>query len=155
MTRVRLVAEFVRIALGVVFLVAANEKFFATQPNPVDGTTGVGTFAAIVARHRVIPEQFSVQAAWGVLVFEVLLGAWLLFGRKPVAAVRVALASLVVFSLYLVCVYLRNGEPTCGCFGVLHANTLGWSIAVNAALIALSVWALVVLKRRPVFGAIA
>lgn len=147
MTRVRLIAEFVRIALGVVFLVAANEKFFTTQPNPVDGTTGVGTFAAIISRHRIIPEALSLQAAWSTLAFECVLGAWLLVGWRPVAAMRVALASLATFSLYLAGVYLRNGEPTCGCFGVLHANTLGWSIAVNLTLGALSVWALLVFRR--------
>lgn len=148
MSRAGLVAEFVRIVLGVVFLVAANEKFFTTQPNPADGTTGVGTFAAIIARHRIIPEALSLHAAWSTLAFECVLGAWLLVGWRPVAAMRVALASLVTFSLYLVGVYLRNGEPTCGCFGVLHANTLGWSIAVNLILAAPSVWALMVFRRQ-------
>ncbi len=150
MTRARLLAEFGRITLGVVFLVAANEKFFTTQPNPVDGTTGVGTFAAVISRHRIIPEALALQAAWSTLVFEMLLGAWLLVGWRPVAPVRIAMGALVAFSLYLAGVYLRNGEPTCGCFGVLHANTLGWSITVNVFLAALSAWVLFVFKGRPI-----
>lgn len=77
-----------------------------------------------------------------LVVFEILLGVWLLSGWRARAARRVALGTLGVFTLFLIALVFDPAAPPCACTGWIRladdahtANLLG--VGRNLVLIAL------------------
>ncbi|MEN8664093.1 MAG: MauE/DoxX family redox-associated membrane protein [Polycyclovorans sp.] len=103
-------------------------------------------FYAIVDSYRVLPAVLITPSAWALVTTELLLFAWLLWGRQ----LRwVGLALVVMHTVYLVwiSVALARGLEldNCGCFGVYFARPLRWYTPLeDLALIAMAVafWAL-------------
>ncbi|HEX5936094.1 MAG TPA: MauE/DoxX family redox-associated membrane protein [Actinomycetota bacterium] len=92
-----------------------------------------------LAAHR-LPERWEGVAAWAVPAVEASIPVLVVVGR-PGAAAAVALASLVLFSVALVRLAMRDGALVdCGCFGrarvdvrVALARNLALAIAAAAA----------------------
>lgn len=85
------------------------------------------------------------QRRWiaaAVPLWEIGVGVALLVapGWFRAAAAALALGTFVVFTVFLVGVLRRGEDVDCGCFGPLSADdrVTGWTVARNAALIALS-----------------
>ena len=64
-----------------------------------------------------VPGITTVPLSWGILVFEIALGLLVLLRIADRIVARVAVATLVVFSVVLVDLLLQPSAPHCGCAG--------------------------------------
>lgn len=128
--------DAVRVALGLVLLVAAGLKAhqLATEP--------------ILGRGILNSPLFLI----GLVEFELLLGVWLLFGLYPRYTRLAAVGVFAVFACVSLLQALR-GQPTCGCFGKVAIDpwyTFAFdSVAVVCLLVIKNVRGL---QRETVFG---
>jgi hypothetical protein len=101
-------------------------------------------FAGVLASYDAFPAGLLLPMAAGIPLAELLLGAWLLSGRRLAGA---AVASIAMHSLYAAwsaVSVLRGLElSNCGCFGVFLARPLNWlTVAEDLVMVALSIWLL-------------
>jgi len=96
---------FLRIALGVVFIVASFDKI----QNP-------HSFAENIANYRVMPYQLINSAAIALPWIEMVTGCLLVLGIWARANALIISGMLVLFSLAILQALLRNLDITCGCF---------------------------------------
>jgi uncharacterized membrane protein YphA (DoxX/SURF4 family) len=101
----RRVIAFLRIALGVLFLVAAWPKL--TDPHG---------FAQSVANYRLLPVPLERVLALVLPPLELLLGVALLFGVLDAGASALALLLLAVFTAAIATALARGLDISCGCF---------------------------------------
>jgi len=132
------IAAIFRIVLAVVFLYASAMKFSYGKLSPVSSRVGIGAFEDLMFRHDVIPIHLIPYVAKGIVSLEVLLGVALLTHLKPRIVSVASLLLLLSFSIYLVLVYLHNGDPTCGCFGTLSRSSLVTQLMRNGLLMVLA-----------------
>src|SRR5579864_4299076 len=93
-----------RIVAGIL-LTAALLKLYGLR---IEAVASSGLFAA---------PEFQMA----VVLFELALAAWLVWGKHPIGAWLLGLAAFTCFaatSLYLGWI----GQTSCGCFGALHVN---------------------------------
>ncbi len=138
MNRQCIIGAMCRIFLGLILLYAAGMKLSYDQPTPVSGRVGIGAFEDLMIRHDVIPIHLIPYVAKGIVSLEVLLGVALLTHLKPRIVSVASLLLLLSFSIYLVLVYLHNGDPTCGCFGTLSRSSLVTQLMRNGLLMVLA-----------------
>lgn len=140
-----LISAGARIFIAIVLLAALVLKVSHSQPTPVRGQVGIGAFEDLLLLHDVIPERLIFVTARAVLLVELVLALWLLSHWRARLAASSALGLMVAFSAYGVAVYVRNGDPECGCFGVLSAESLRMHLVQNSLLALLrgvgAVWA--------------
>ena len=99
---------------------------------------------------QALPRNVERLAAWAVPAAESLVLILMVLGRERAAAV-VALASIVVFSLALVRLAVRDGvRVACGCFGRASID-VRLALARNVALAATAVAAWSLAARDPSF----
>lgn len=86
---------------------------------------GMSGFYPIVASYQLLPPALVIPAAWALMLSELMLAAWLVWGRwlKPAA---LALIALHLFYLFGLTQALLRGLAlqNCGCFGVYLARPL-------------------------------
>lgn len=107
-------------------------------------------FYAVIATYKVLPAVLIAPSAWALVLTELLLFAWLVWGRQ----LRwVGLALIAMHTVYLVwiSVALARGLEldNCGCFGVYFARPLRWYTPLEDLVLivmAVAFWALA--KRR-------
>lgn len=98
-------------------------------------------FYVIVDSYQVLPAVLIAPSAWALVITELLLFVWLLWGRQ----LRwVGLALIAMHTIYLVWIsvaLMRGLElDNCGCFGVYFARPLRWHTPLeDVVLIAMAV----------------
>ncbi len=105
-----------RVALGVLFIIAGALKI-----------NQAADLAATIASFRLgIPGPLVATIALALPPFELLLGAYLLWGALLFAASLAASALLLSFIVVLGSVVARGLSVSCGCFGPGDAEPATW-----------------------------
>ena len=121
----RLVAVL-RVALGVLFLVAA-------WPKLVDPPG----FAESVAHYRILPEPLERLAALVLPPLELVIGLCLIIGVLDAGASTLALVLLAVFTAAIGVAVARGLDISCGCFDTKGGTKVGaLKILENTAYLA-------------------
>jgi hypothetical protein len=109
-------------------------------------------FYAIVDSYRVLPAALIAPSAWALVITELLLFAWLLWGRQLRWVGLVLIAMHTVYLVWISVALARGLElDNCGCFGVYFARPLRWYTPLeDLVLIAMAVafWALARRRER-------
>ena len=126
-----------RVLVALILFASAVLKVTYSQPTPVNGRVGIGAFEDLMIRHEVLPAVIIPMTARMVVGTELLIALWLLTHWRPRAASLAALTLMLAFSTYLIMIYINNGDPTCGCFGVLSKEGLTQQLARNSVLLLL------------------
>lgn len=128
-----------RIALGVLILGAGVGK-----------ALDIAGFVTVMRTYRLpIPENSYWLFSYGTIVFELVLGLWVLSGIRLAMASALSVAMHAGYFVLLSSALARGlNLDNCGCFGVFLARPLRWySPLEDLALIAVS-FILLVLARR-------
>lgn len=118
--------------------------------------TGIGKlldmpgFIGVVATYRLLPELLVAPSAWALVVTELGLAAWLLWGKRLHSAALLLIGMHLMYLVWLLVTLLRGIQlDNCGCFGVFLARPLTWFTPLeDLLLIALAVWFWRATKRR-------
>lgn len=118
--------------------------------------TGIGKlldmpgFIGVVATYRLLPELLVAPSAWALVVTELGLAAWLLWGKRLQSAALLLIGMHLMYLVWLLVTLLRGIQiDNCGCFGVFLARPLTWFTPLeDLLLIALAVWFWRATKRR-------
>jgi hypothetical protein len=124
-----------RICLGLVFLVAAAQKFSHWR-----------VLSGVIANYHLLPQALVAPVSVLLPPLELLLGAMLLAGLAQGWAVLAAVALLALFAAAMAINLLRGRDTIdCGCGQSFLKQTIGWTLvarnAVLAALLLLSLTA--------------
>ncbi len=100
----------------------------------------VGGFVDVIGTYRLMPALLHWPTAIGMTTFEIVLGLWLLSGRRPARAGLVSALLHASFTAWAIIALLRGLDiPNCGCFGVFLARPLTWATPIeDAVMIAFS-----------------
>ena len=109
-----IVIRLARIAIGVVFLVAAYGK--AMDP---------GSFAIQIKNFRMAPAGSENLLAMVFPWIEMVAGVSLVAGIKPRAGAAIVLAMMVFFTFAVGLAWGRGLNIDCGCFGTLGGASVG------------------------------
>jgi hypothetical protein len=100
--------------------------------------TGVGKgldlagFTVVIASYDLLPALLHWPVAIGMTTTELVLGGWLLWGRRLVHAALVSAALHASFTAWATIALLRGLQlENCGCFGVFLARPLTWTTVVE------------------------
>jgi len=115
-----LLVSLLRVALGVVFIVASLDKI----QNPE-------AFATTIANYRLLPYKFINGIAIVLPWLEVVTGAFLVLGVWIRASTMIAWGLLFTFSIAISQALARGLDISCGCF------------TTNAAAERMSLWTLI------------
>lgn len=126
---------FFRELLGLVFILSAVAKL-----------AGADNFELYVFSLGAFSLGASFILARLVIALELFLGVWLMMNTHPQPAIKLALAVLAGFSVFLIVMMVRGSRDNCHCFGDLVDFTPAQSLVKNAVLIAI---ALLSLKVKP------
>jgi len=115
-----------RVLIGAILLATGTGKLL-----------DVAGFAKVVGTYRVFADSVLLPVAVGIPAAEILLGVWLLSGRRPFAAAVTALAMHVGYAAWSASAVLRGlALANCGCFGVFWPRPLGWSTVAEDLVLA-------------------
>ena len=132
-----LVIRLARIAIGVVFLVAAWGK--VTDP---------ASFAIQIKNFHMAPPGSENLLAMLFPWIEMVAGVSLVAGIKPRAGAAIVLAMMVFFTFAVGLAWARGLNIDCGCFGTLGGAQVGAKkFAENVGLTVLSLIAFLPLRR--------
>lgn len=106
----RLLLLVCRLAVAALFLFAAYQKLFAPESGPQKFAMSINSF-------KILPEHLVLLATGVIPWIEVLCGLLLIVGLWTRAAATLLATMLVVFTVAVASVLLRNMSLTCGCFG--------------------------------------
>ena len=108
-------------------------------------------FYPIVASYQLLPDLLVVPSAWALMLSEVSLAAWLVWGRALWLAGLALIAMHVFYLLGLTQALLRGLTlDNCGCFGVYFSRPLTWfSPLEDVCLLALAVLFWIQARRAP------
>jgi uncharacterized membrane protein YphA (DoxX/SURF4 family) len=123
-----------RLILGSIFLFSGITK----------GLTP-GEFAHQVVGYGILPERLSALLAPALIVFELTLGATLLFGIRPILSALASISLLGVFIGIEAHGIAVGRVDACGCFGAYAQRTPAQVIGEDLVFVALacvSIWAL-------------
>ncbi len=125
------VAWIVRLTVAGVFLWAGGQK--ARHPQ---------LFALDLEAYRLLPTGLIVPIAYYVPWLEIMTALALFVPALRRAAIVMAMAMLVIFTLMLTVAWARGLQINCGCFGAAGHDATDFRIAVlrNLLLIGGSVW---------------
>jgi len=132
-----IVIRLARIAIGVMFLVAAYGK--AMDP---------GSFAIQIKNFRMAPVGSENLLAMVIPWIELVAGVSLVAGIKPRAGAAIVLAMMVFFTFAVGLAWGRGLNIDCGCFGTLGGAAVGMKkFAENVGLTVLAAIAFLPLSR--------
>jgi hypothetical protein len=136
----------VRLCLGMVFVMSAIPKIAAPT-----------RFVASVARYQLLPGSLTKPFGYVLPYLELGTGALLLVGWRTELASAAALVMLAVFTLAMLLAIVRKQHITCGCFGLLYSEKVGWrSVLRDTVLVGLAISVLVVSDQIvPVFDVVS
>jgi hypothetical protein len=123
--------DALRIILGLILAAAATAKFL-NMPG----------FVAILHSYGIFPSGTHLPAAIVIVSVELLVGGWLIWGRRLERAAYASFGLHVMYACFVGFMLLRN-KPilNCGCFGSYFARPLSWTtFAQNLVLASLSLW---------------
>ncbi|MEI9896994.1 MAG: MauE/DoxX family redox-associated membrane protein [Chthoniobacter sp.] len=106
MLRHRWIQLLIRFAIGGVFVVAGVLKWRDPQ-----------AFADNIAAFRLLPDQLVNVVALGLPHFEILVGTFLILGRRSRAAALGVMVMSIIFAVALSSALMRGLNIDCGCFG--------------------------------------
>ena len=128
--RARHGVALLRIALGVLFLVAAWPKLVDPQG-----------FAQSISNYRLVPVPVERVLALVLPPLELLVGLCLVLGVLDAGASLVVLGLMVVFTAAVGAALARGLDISCGCFDTAGGPKVGWTkLAENLVLTFASVW---------------
>lgn len=114
--------------------------------------TGVGKaldvpgFVGVIGTYDLLPALLHGPVAIFMVVSELVLGAWLLSGRRTATAALLSTAMHLAFTGWATIALLRGLHiANCGCFGVFLARPLTWgTVGEDLFMVAISIalWAL-------------
>ncbi|GAB4363865.1 MAG: hypothetical protein Kow0042_02020 [Calditrichia bacterium] len=119
---------FIRIVLGMLFIIAAYGKLL----NPQD-------FAINIENYRVLGEWLSRWIAVILPPLELIVGIMLIAGVWLQANFIIALLLYLVFDIMIFQAYLRGLDISCGCFSTADSGPIDFQkISENIVLTALT-----------------
>lgn len=84
-------------------------------------------FITVVDSYRSLPAILLAPAAWALMLTELALAAWLLWGRYLRHAALLIVLMHFMYLIWLLMALARGLElENCGCFGVYLARPLTW-----------------------------
>ena len=122
-----------RLVLGTVFLLSAITKLASP-----------GQFAKDVQSYR-IPGFAATPFAWGLTFAELGVAGLLLTGHLSSWAAAAAAVMLIAFMIAVASAMARGLNLSCGCFGILYREKVGWSTQFRDGALLLA--ALIVLAK--------
>jgi len=134
--------RFLRIIIALVLLSTGVAKL-------VD----VPGFVAVLHSYRIFPRNLIVPVAVTVILAELAIALWLIWGRYLLRAAQASITLNGCYACWAVYMLLR-GKPifNCGCFGSILARPLSWMTVVeDLVMVSLSA-ALYVLSRERAHG---
>ncbi len=112
---------FLRIILGLILMAAAIAKLL-NMPG----------FVTVLHSYGIFPEVLHWPAAVAIAASELLIGSWLLWGRKLRMAAFFSLALHLIYASFTGIMLLRDIPIiNCGCFGSYFARPLSWATVVE------------------------
>ncbi|MBO7371696.1 MAG: hypothetical protein J6U34_04225, partial [Bacteroidales bacterium] len=118
---------FFRELLGLVFILSAVAKL-----------AGADNFELYVFSLGWFSLGASFVIARLVIAAELFLGVWLMLNTQPKAALRLAVAMLAGFSVFLIIMIVKGSRDNCHCFGDLVDFSPVQSLIKNAVLLAVA-----------------
>ncbi len=121
-----------RFLVGGLLLFAASYKVRAPQ-----------VFALSIEAYRMVPPALVPALAYLVIWNEIVAGACVIAGIWTRASALLCAALYGAFTVAILRVLLSGMSITCGCFGDLSDEPIGWvSVARNLAFLAMAAWLL-------------
>ena len=130
-----------RIALGVVFLVAA----FFKGVDPAE-------FTHQVAGYGIVSGAWAVVLAYALIPIELVLGLALVVGFRPRSAAAVAVLLLLVFMGATAYAWSQGKTEGCGCFGSLTSRTPRDVLLEDLGFLVLGILAFVLVRENSTKG---
>lgn len=94
--------------------------------------------AAGLMRAYGVPDRVAAESARALAVGEIGIAGAMLFPPTRLVGGALAAATLIAFTIAIAAQLRQEQRPSCGCFGVIHAE-IGWPlIARNLLLISLA-----------------
>ena len=118
---------FLRLALGVVFILAALPKL----QDPAG-------FARSISHYHLVPEGTERMLALTLPPLELLVGLGLIFGVLDAGAALLGFAMLVVFTAAIGVAVARGLDISCGCFDTDGGTKVGVSKLVENTLMVIA-----------------
>jgi uncharacterized membrane protein YphA (DoxX/SURF4 family) len=109
-----------RVALGVIFLVAAVSKMRPLEGLPwtvASVKTSLAMFAMGIDSYQILPQWAVTPVAQYLPLFEIFLGLWLISGIALRISSIFSTLALCAFMAAMGSVWHRGLTVTCGCFG--------------------------------------
>jgi hypothetical protein len=119
---------------GAVILLAVFSKLADQRPFQGRWLSGTEVFAEQLRIQGVVPAAATPAAAKIIVGVEIVVSAFLLSHMRPARAAWAGIGLMLLFSFYLVVVYIKHGDMTCGCFGALSRDDLAHALIRNAIL---------------------
>lgn len=122
--RVSTAVFVVRVVVGAILIAAGALK-----------VGQAASLAAAIAGFRLLPATIVGPLAIGLPYFELMIGAYLVFGLFTRVAATVAAVQFVVYAAAIASAVLRQIPANCGCFGPGDAAVADWPhVAFDACL---------------------
>jgi len=124
----KLIIEFIRIVLGIIFLITGFLKFIHIQE-----------FADSIEKYQLIPHCFVFYTAIIISLIEVVIGISLIFNLLIKLGVLIT-SSLMMLFIIITSITLFNGlDIDCGCFiGIYHKKISVSSLIIQIMILSLS-----------------
>lgn len=125
-----------RTVVGATFLCSAASKL--TGFGAVRGYSyeGLALFAAVLREHGLIAARLTMVSAAFLVLFELVVGAWLLASRSDRRPLYASMLALLFFTVYMCVVYVRFGSHPCGCMGDALPTPIDSVLIRNSLLLA-------------------
>ncbi len=107
-------------------------------------------FTVVIASYDLLPALLYWPVAVGMTTVELVLGAWLLSGRRTATAALLSALLHAAFTGWASIALLRGLQlDNCGCFGVFLARPLTWTTVVeDAVMVGFSLTLYALVRRR-------
>lgn len=94
-----------------------------------------------------IMKPFASALAWGVPITEFIVSVLLFFPRYRMTGLIAALCMMIVFTIYIIITLATSDKLPCSCGGIVQQLSWPQHIVFNTFFIALSIIAIVTLKK--------
>ncbi len=119
--------------------------------------TGIGKlldvpgFQDVLRTYQALPEWTIIPVSIGMVIVELRLAEYLIFGKNLGRAAVLSLGLHVAFTLWAAMTLIRGIQvENCGCFGVFYARPLTWgTVGEDLFMVAVSTALWFCVKRHP------
>lgn len=117
---------FLRVVIAALFISAGIAKAFL-----IDGV------AREISDYQLVPAVLVDIAAIGLILFEIVIGIWLLTGKRTNLAAYLSIGLLCLFMVAKISALIRGLELSCNvCYGALFSLPLWANMILNIGMIA-------------------